>query len=290
MAATTPILVTGATGNIGRPVVERLLEAGRSVRAADISTDRVREVFGDSVEAVRLDFTDPATWHHAYDGIELMFLMRPPQLSNISRDMAPSLQAAKGAGVAHMVLLSLQGAETNKVVPHAKIEAWLRDSGLTWTFIRPSFFMENLSTTHAVDIRERDEIVVPAGSGATSFVAADDIAAVTAAALLDPSAHANKAWTPTGSVALTYSQAAEILTDVLGRPIRYAKPGALRYMRHAKSVLGMQTGMVLVTTAIYSVARFGRADGVTDDVRVVTGRLPTGFRDWAEANKAAWLR
>ena len=61
-------------------------------------------------------------------------------------------------------------------------------------------------------------------------------------------------------------------------------------MRHAKTVLGMQTGMVLVTTAIYSVARFGRADGVTDDVRVVTGRLPIGFRDWAEANKAAWRR
>ena len=56
--------------------------------------------------------------------------MRPPQLSDISRDMAPSLQAAEGAGVAHMVLLSLQGADTNKVVPHAKIKAWLRDSGL----------------------------------------------------------------------------------------------------------------------------------------------------------------
>lgn len=288
MADPRPTLVTGATGNIGTQVVRQLLQAGRAVRAADISVDRVRDAFGDTVEPVALDFTDPATWHHAYDGIEVMFLMRPPQLSNIERDMAPSLQAAKGAGVEHMVLLSLQGAETNTVVPHAKIEAWLRASGLRWTFVRPSFFMENLSTTHAVDIRDRDEIVVPAGGGATSFVAASDVAAVASAALLDPASHVDTAWTPTGSHAMTYAEVADVLSDVLGRRIRYTRPGALRYMRHAKQRLGMAMGMVLVTTAIYSVARFGKADGVTDDVLTVTGREPVDFRDWAQEHRGAW--
>lgn len=289
MTEAGPTLVTGATGNIGKQVVRQLLDAGRSVRAADISVDRIREVFGETVEPVVLDFTDPATWHHAYDGIEVMFLMRPPQLSNIKRDMAPSLAAARGAGVAHMVLLSLQGAETNKVVPHAKIEAWLRESGLRWTFVRPSFFMENLSTTHAADIRDRDEIIVPAGNGATSFVAASDVAAVAAAALLDPDGHIDTAWTPTGTRAMTYTEAASVLSDVLGRPIRYTKPGALSYARHAKATMGMAVGMVLVTTAIYSVARFGKAGGVTDDVRIVTGRDPVDFCDWAEAHKDAWV-
>ena len=289
MPESSPILVTGSTGTIGRQVVRRLIDAGRRVRAADISIDRIRAEFGDAVEPVTLDFTDPATWHHAYDGIEVMFLMRPPQLSNIKRDMAPSLRAAQGAGVEHMVLLSLQGAETNKVVPHAKIEDWLRASGLKWTFVRPSFFMENLSTTHAADIRDRDEIIVPAGDGATSFVAAEDVAAVASAALLDPAAHVDAAWTPTGSTAMTYAEVADVLSDVLGREIRYTRPGALSYMRHAKSQLGMEVGMVLVTTAIYAVARFGKAGGVTDDVRTVTGRAPIDVRDWAMEHRDAWV-
>ena len=286
----SPVLVTGALGNIGRAVVAELVGNDRTVRAADLHPARVTEAFGDAVQPVRFDFTDPATWRDALDGVELLFLMRPPQLGNVRRDMVPALEAARAAGVRHMVLLSLQGAEHNRVVPHAKLEAWLRDSGLAWTFVRPSFFMENLSTTHASDIRDRDSIEVPAGGGATAFVAADDVAAVAAAALLDPAAHAGKAWTPTGPEALTYGEVAEILTDVLGRPIRYTRPGALRYLRHASRTLGMPRGMALVTTAIYTVARLGRAGGLTDDVRTVTGRTRVPLRDWAAAHRASWQR
>lgn len=289
MTDSRPILVTGSTGNVGKQVVRDLLAAGRRVRAADISAERVRREFGDDVEPAVLDFTDRATWFEAYKDIDVMFLMRPPQLSNIARDMVPSLQSAKEAGLKYVVLMSLQGADTNNVVPHAKIEAWLRESGLRWTFVRPSFFMDNLSTTHAADIRDRDEIIVPAGKGATSFVAAEDVASVATAALLDPAAHVDTAWTPTGARAMTYAEVADVLSEVLGRQIRYTQPGALSYMRHAKTRMGMQTGMVLVTTAIYTVARFGKAAGVTDDVRTVTGRAPVDFREWAEEHKDAWL-
>jgi len=283
-----PILVTGATGTIGRHVVEGLLAAGRRVRAADVDTTRIREVLGDAVEPVRLDFTDPSTWEEAYAGVEVMFLMRPPQLANIARDMAPSLQAAGESGVRHMVLLSLQGAESNRVVPHAKIEAWLRASDLHWTFVRPSFFMENLTTTHRTDVADRDEVMVPAGGGATAFVAASDVAAVATAALLNPAEHLDTAWTPTGPAALTYADVAAVLSDVLGRPIRYRRPGVLRYAQHARRTLGMPWGMVAVTTAIYTVARLGKAGGLTDDVRTVTGREPVAFRDWAASHSGAW--
>ncbi len=286
----TGVLVTGATGTIGRRVVEALLTAGRAVRAADVSTQRVLQAFGDAVEPVVLDFTDPSTWAQGYAGVEVMFLMRPPHLSNIARDMVPSLEAAKAAGVRHIVLLSLQRAETTRVVPHARLEAWLRRSRLAWTFVRPSFFMENLTSTHLTDVRDRDEIMVPAGTGRTAFVAAADVAEVAVAALLDPASHRNRAWTPTGPQALTYAEVAAILSDVLGRAIRYAQPGALRYARHAHSVLGMPTAMVLVTTGIYSVARFGKAGGLTDDVRTVTGHEPQHFRAWAEQSSAAWAR
>jgi uncharacterized protein YbjT (DUF2867 family) len=288
--STAPILVTGSLGNIGGAVVEGLLAAGRPVRAADVDAARITQRHGQQVQPVRFDFTDEATWGPAFEGVELLFLMRPPHLSNIARDMVPALEAAKRAGVRHMVLLSLQGAERNKVVPHAKLEAWLRDSGLAWTFVRPSFFMENLSTTHAADVRDHDVIMVPAGTGRTSFVAAADVAAVAVAALLDPEAHRDRAWTPTGPQALTYEEVAAILTDVLGRPIRYTRPGALRYLRHATGALGMPRAMALVTTAIYTVARLGKADGLTGDVRTVTGREPIAFADWARTHRSAWQR
>jgi len=285
---TAPILVTGATGTIGSAVVRDLLAAGRNVRAASVRTADAAARFGDAADPVSLDFTDPATWEDAFDGVETMFLMRPPHLSKIDRDMVPALEAAKTAGVKHMVLLSLQGAESTTVVPHAKIEGWLRQSGLEWTFVRPSFFMENLTTTHLTDVRDRDTLMVPAGRGATSFVAASDVAAVASAALLDPPAHAGRAWTPTGAEALTYEQIAGTLTAVLHRRISYAKPGVIRYAAHARKHLDMPWAMVMVTIAIYSIARAGKAGGLTEDVRTVTGREPVTFADWAASHAERW--
>lgn len=290
MSSEKPILVTGALGNVGRQVVGQLVEAGRTVRAADLDPAAVRSAFDDEVEAIRFDFTDPSTWVRAFSGVEVMFLLRPPALSNIRRDMVPALEAARGAGVRHVVVLSLQGAEHNRFVPHAAMEDWARTSGVGWTFVRPSFFMENLSGTHVSDIRDRDEIFVPAGTGATSFVAARDVAAVAAAALLEPSAHAGRAWTPTGPDALTYVEVAEILSEVLDRPIRYPRPGALRFVAHALRTLKLPLPMVLVTTAIYTVARLGRAAGRTDDVATVTGRPPLALREWAEQHRVVWER
>jgi uncharacterized protein YbjT (DUF2867 family) len=143
---------------------------------------------------------------------------------------------------------------------------------------------------HAADIRDRDELLVPAGRGATAFETARDVADVAVAALLDPDAHSNQAWTPTRPQSLTYQQVAEILSSELGRPIAYRRPGALRYARHARRTLQMPWAMVGVTTAVSTVARLGRAAGLTDDVRQVTGYRPTGFAAWAHEHRGVWER
>ena len=293
---TRPILVTGATGNVGSSVLDALSQAGVPVRAAAGSAAGLRglaypasSALG-NVEPVALDFTDPSTWAAAYEGVEQMFLMRPPHLSRPQKQMVPSLEAAKAAGVRQVVFLSLQGAERNRLVPHAALESWLRSSGLDWTFVRASFFMQNLATTHLTDIRDRDEIMVPAGSGATAFVDAHDVGTVAARALIDPQRHRGLAWTPTGPNALTYTEVAHVLTDTLGRTIRYAEPGALRYAAHARNTLDLPWGMVAVTTAIYTVARVGRAGGITDDVHTVTGHRPRTFAEFAASNVHLWRR
>lgn len=129
--------------------------------------------------------------------------------------------------------------------------------------------------------QHRDEILGPAGGGATAFVDGEDVGAVAAAALLNPAAHRNTAWTVTGQEALTYKQIARILTAELGRPIRYARPGIIRYLRHARRPLRLPWGMVIVTVAIYTTARLGLAGGLSNTVQLVLGRDPISFADFA---------
>ena len=278
----TAILVTGASGNVGGAVVRALEAAGADVRRAQ------RPGGPGGPGSVDFDFTDPSTWAQAFAGIEAMLLVRPPAVGNVKRDLLPAVVAARDAGVRHVVFLSVQGAEKIKVVPHASVEKWLCASGMDWTFVRPSFFHQNLTTTHVSDVRDRNEIVVPAGRGATAFVDADDVGAVAAAALLDPAAHRNTAWTITGPEALTYDGVAQILTAELDRPIRYVRPGVLRYSLHARQNLGLGWGMVAVTSAIYTTARLGLAAGLSDDVRTVLGRDPIAFAQFAHRERALW--
>jgi uncharacterized protein YbjT (DUF2867 family) len=268
-------LVTGASGTVGRDVVRLLGEHGVPVRAASRSGSPA------------FDLTDPATWPAALGGVDRLFLVRPPAVHAVRRDVVPFLEAARSAGVRHVVLLSVQGADRLPVTPHARLEAWLRGSGLDWTFVRPSFFVQNLTGVHAADV-VRGRLVLPAGRGRTAFVDSTDVARVAAAALADPAAYRQRALTPTGPEALTYDEVATALTDVLGRPVRYVPASLLRYARHAHRTLGLPWPMVAVTAGIYTTARLGLAAGLTDDVRAVTGRPPASLRDVAERERAAW--
>ena len=283
-----PILVTGAPGNVGTPLVEELLRLGATVRVAAWDPGAAREAFGDAVEVVPFDFTRPERFGSAFAGIERMFLLRPPQIADVDGVIVPALRAARAAGVRHVVFLSIQGAEKNRIVPHRKIEDRLRTSGLAWTFVRAAYFMQNLSTTHAPEVRELDEIWVPAGRRSrTAHVDARDVAAVAARALTEDG-HEGRAYAPTGPAALRYDEIAAMLADELGRPIRFADPNLVAYWRRMRR-RGMPRGMVGVTIGIYLAARFGLADGLTDDVERIVRRPPITMRQFVHDARSAWL-
>lgn len=277
---TGPVLVTGATGTVGRPLVQLLRDAGAVVRPAS--------PLPHDADGVAFDFRAPATWPAAFDGVESMFLLRPPDIARVSRDLMPAVAFGRSVGLRHVVLLSVQGAGLVPVLPHAAAERWLRRSGLSWVFVRPSYFDQNLSGVFAPDIRERSEIVVPAGDSRTAFVDAYDVAAVVAAALLQPSAHGGRIWTPTGP-ALTYAEVAGLLSTELGRTVRYRPIGPLAFLRHAREVLGMPTSMAAISTVLQVSARVGLAAFETGDVQSVTGRPPGTFAAFARRERAVWL-
>ncbi len=282
-----PLLVTGATGTVGRLLVDALVAAGVEVGAA---SRHPGPASGPPVIPVHLDFSDPATYDAAFAGVETMFLVRPPALARPQHDLFPALTAAIGQGLRHVVFLSVQGVERLRVVPHARIEEWLRTSGLSWTFLRASFFDQNLITVHSQQIREHDELIMPAGRGRTAFVDAYDLAAVAAQAMLDPTAAAGQAWTLTGSEALTYGEVAGIMTAVLGRPIRYAQPGLVRYALRARRELAMPLGLVGMTSAVYTTARLGLAAGLTGEVARLLGRPPTTLTEFVRREHLAFER
>ena len=285
---TAPVLVTGAPGNVGTPLVRELLRLRAPVRVAAWDVAAAQAAFGNEVEVVPFDFADPATFD-AFDGVERMFLLRPPAIADVDGVIVPALRAAAERGVRHVVFLSIQGAERNRIVPHRKIEDRLRASGMAWTFVRAAYFMQNLSTTHAPEIRELDEIWVPAGRRSrTAHVDARDVAAVAARALVEDG-HEGQAYTPTGPTALTYDEIATILTAELGRPIRYADPGLLAFW-HRLRRRGTPRAMAGVMLGIYTAARLGMAAGITDDVERITGRPPIAFPTFAHDTRDAWAR
>ncbi len=286
---TNPILVTGALGNVGAEVIAHLTidgTAGRAIRAADLSVEKVRERFGAGVEAIPFDFSKPETFPLAFAGVETMFLMRPPQISDVKRYIWPVLDAAQNAGVKRVVFLSLIGIEKTTFVPHYAVEQYLRASNLSWTFLRASFFMQNLNTTHRQEIRERDEIYVPVGAAKTSFIDVRDIAAVAAVALTQPG-HDNQAYDLTGPEALDYWQAADILGAALGRKIIYKNPNPLSFLLNTIR-RGTPMAFALVMTGLYTATRFGQANGTTREVERITGRTPISLREYVQDYSDWW--
>ncbi|MFY0562474.1 SDR family oxidoreductase [Archangium lansingense] len=276
------MLVTGATGNVGAPLVEHLVAGGAQVLVA--SREGTRAPAG--TRAVRFDFENPATHAPALERVEKVFLLRPPAISDVKRHLLPVVRAAKEAGVRHVVFLSLLGVEKNPRMPHAHVERFLLEAGVPYTFLRPSFFMQNLSTTHRDDIREHGEIFVPAGKGRTGFIDARDIAAVAARTLLE-AGHEGKAYDLTGAEALTYAEVAALFTEVLDRPIRYPEPGALRFAARwyrRKQPLAF----IAVMTGIYTVCRLGLAGTVTPETQTLLGRAPISMRQFIQDHQACW--
>jgi len=279
------ILLTGASGTVGREVAKRLAQRGTPARLA--LRDPSRGVEGaDVLERVRFDFHDPSGFDKALEGVDRVFLLRPPQLANVKRDFDPFLLAMLRADVRRVVFLSVRGAERNPLLPHRRIEKLLERSGLAWTHLRPNDFMQNFATVHRDDIRDRGEIWAPAGEGRTSFVDARDVADA-AAAVLTGEGHERRAYPLTGPEALTMDQAAATLSLVLGRPVRYRNPGVLAFLRHALAA-GRPLAMGLVMTGVYTVSRLGLAAGVSPELERLLGRPPTPLRRFAEDYASTW--
>lgn len=274
--STGSVLVTGATGTVGSVVTAELAERGGPVRAASrspVRTDAEDEEGGFPAGStpVAFDFDRPETWGPALDGVDRVFLVRPPTATRVGRSILPFLDAAERTGVGHVVVLSVLGAETNPLLPHRRIERHVESSSMAHTHLRASFFMQNFAEVHRSDVRE-GVLVVPAGDGETSFVDARDVGAVGAATLIE-AGHRDSEYDLTGPEAFDYHAVARAFSSALDREVRYADPSIPGFLRH-ELARGSSFGYAVTMAGIYTTARLGLAGRVTDDVERVLGRPP----------------
>ncbi|WP_097075093.1 SDR family oxidoreductase [Ureibacillus xyleni] len=277
------VLVTGASGNVGRYVTENLLKMGERVVTAGTNTQKLIDLFQDKVDPVYFDFTKKKTFKNALENVDRVFLIRPPHLGK-PEDLYPFIDAMKDYNIKLVSFLSLMGIEKNTIPPHHKIEKYIESSQIPFAHVRPGFFMQNVSGVHSTEIREMNKIFIPAGNSKTSFIDAEDIGLSVATLLRNPEIYKNTAHTITGAEALDYFQVAEILSRVTGRKIEYAKPGFLKYRRHYIKKRGLEKAFVNVTVALYFMTRMGTAKDVTDDFIKLTGKKPRTFEEFAIAN------
>ncbi len=285
------LLLTGATGNVGRATLAALL-----VRPTPHLTvvAGVRELMKEAKEAPRIqqrvfDFEAPATWAAALSGIDTVFLLRPPQLADVTGTFAPLVAAMVAAGVGHVVLLSVQGAENNAIIPHRRIEKLLLASGLGWTFLRPSYFMQNLTTTLRVGLETHHRIRLPAGQTPFRWIDVADIGRVAAVVLRDPAAHTGQAYDLTGDELTDFGTVCQLISRLTGVPVRYEPIGPLRFLwEQHRAHQPLMYGLVLVM--LHWLPRFFAPPPAADTVRRLTGQPPGTLAAFIEREVAPLLR
>src|SRR5262249_5160332 len=216
-----PILITGATGNTGRAIVDALVARGAPVRAM-VRTEGDRGKLPPGVEVVVADFDETAAIGAALDGAERAYLVAPSSERAEEQQKRFADLAAK-TGTRHLVVLSQLGSEEHSPVRflryHAAVEQHVRDLGIGYTFLRPNLYFQGLLTI-ARSISIQGSFFAPIGDATVSAVDVRDIAAVAATALTKVG-HEGATYTLTGPEAITPSQIAAALTAALGRTVRF---------------------------------------------------------------------
>ena len=282
------ILITGASGNVGREVLKQIAATGEQVRAAFQSVGKA-SIAPSGVDIVTMDYNQPETLQKALKGVERVFLVGPPT-PNLPALERKAVDEIKRSEARYVVKLSAMGGR-GAIFPrqHADSEDYIKSSGLTYTFLRPNGFMQNFINYNAATINTQNAFYGSQGDGQVSHIDIRDIAAV-AVKTLTGNGHEGKAYTLTGPEALSNARVAEILSEDTGREINYVDLPPERF-KEALIGAGLPEWSADALVDLQLFYRAGKASEVTGEVEQLLGRRPISFeqfsRDYAQAFQRA---
>lgn len=280
------IVVTGATGNIGQPLVSELIKKGYAPRTVVRRIESNAEWNAEQVEQVAVENgADIDALTEAFNGADKVFSLSP-LVENFVEFGTATVEAAKRAGVKHIVRSSAQGANVDAPITlgrwHGTVEKIIEDSGIAWTFVQPASFFQNY-LGYADTIKTQNKFYAPLGDGKISYVDVRDIASVAAVALTEPD-QAGKKYVVTGGEILSNYDIAQIFSEVTGREIAYVD---VAEDEARKQMLDSKTPEWLITT-IMELNQIGKAGYVAEvfpTIEQVTAKPPRKFRTFVEENK-----
>jgi uncharacterized protein YbjT (DUF2867 family) len=279
------ILITGANGNVGKEVLRQVAQTGVQARGAFQSIDKAKGA-PSGVEIAVVDYNQPETLRAALKGVERVFLVGPPT-KELPALECKAVDVIKQAGVGHLVKLSAMGGrESTFTRQHAESEDYIASRGVPYTFLRPNGFMQNMVSYNAQTINSQNAFYGTEGDGQVSQIDVRDVAAVAVKALTEDG-HVGKTYTLTGPEALKNAELARILSDALGREIRYVNlaPAQLREALVSAGVPEWNADALLDLQRLY---REGKAATVTREVEQILGRKPISFAEFARDYRAAF--
>ncbi len=279
------ILVTGAIGNVGGSLIRFLLKENASVFAADVDEKIVKLSFGDAIQFRMLDFYDKTTFETSLEGINKVFLMRPPQIGEVKKYMFPFIKLMKKKGVEHVVTLSI--ADANPMVPHYKIEKYVEDLKLPYTHLRGGYFMQNLSKTHREIIQKEKDLFIPAGNAKFNFTDTKDIAEVASKILMDGS-NINQTLNITGKELFDLHEVAEKMTKILGQPFVYSNPSGKEFKKKMFEY-GFHKYNIRIMRLIYFAAKRKGSDNVYPDLENILNKNPRTIDEFIKENANSWI-
>jgi (4-alkanoyl-5-oxo-2,5-dihydrofuran-3-yl)methyl phosphate reductase len=285
-ASRTTYLVTGATGNIGSRVVERLLRRGERPRVLVRDAAKAARRHGDRVDVRVGDFDDSASLSAAVDGVDVVFLVTAG--ADLAEKDKRAADVARSAGVSLLAKLSTDdvahGVGTG--VWHREGEAAIRDSGVGFVFVQPSGFMDNF-LNWADAIKADGVIRCAAGDGVIPFIHSDDIADVAIAAMTEPH-YAGQSLPITGPEALSFADMTAKVGAAIGRELGF-EPRSEDDERRAQAAWRSPQAVIEARLSIFRAMREGRLAAVSDNVTKILGREPISFDQWAQQNAAAFV-
>jgi len=284
------VFVTGATGNVGMEVIKALQTSGGNMQliAGVRDPSKQKNTFTADVELRSFDFENPSTHQQALQGVDTLFLLRPPQLANVQKYFAPIIDEAKSQRVRHIVFLSVQGADTNTMIPHHKIEKLIMNSGIDYTLFRPAYFMQNFLTTLKEDLVRRRMIYLPAGKATFTLVDVRDIGSVAAKIIQSAGAFKNKGYDLTSNEALSFAEMAQQLTEGLNRRIHYKSANLLAFVRH-KRKQNLSFVFIFVMIMLHYFPRFQKQPPLSNSIKEITGKDPISFEQFVRDHKKCLL-